>query len=88
MVTAETLEQVANEALNTGDFPRNLKKSRCCTCFKKKNPLGKENDRLVSVLPIFQSVQKLMQNQINLHIKSFLLPTCVVKERVLIVNML
>ena len=43
--------------------------------FKKNNPLNKENKRPVSVLLINSKVfEKLMQNQINLHIKSFLSP--------------
>ena len=43
--------------------------------FEKNNPLSKENYRPVSVPPIISKVfQKLMQNQINLHIKSFLSP--------------
>ena len=41
--------------------------------FFQNNPLSKENYRPVSVLPIISKVfEKLMQNQINLHIKSFL----------------
>ena len=41
--------------------------------FKKNNLLSKENYRPVSVLPIISKLfEKLMQNQINLHIKSFL----------------
>ena len=40
-----------------------------------KNPINKEIYRPVSVLPIISKVfGKLMQNQINLHIKSFLSP--------------
>ena len=75
MVTAKTLQQLFNEALTTGEFPSNLKNADVTPTFKKNNPLNKENYRPVSVLPIISKVfEKLMQNQINLHIKSFLLP--------------
>ena len=75
MVTAETLQQLFNQALTTGEFPSNLKNADVTPGFKKKNPLNKENYRPVSVLPIISKVfEKLMQNQINVHIKSFLPP--------------
>ena len=75
MITAETLQQLLNQALTTGEFPSNLKNADVTPVFKKNNPLNKENYRPVSVLPIFSKVfEKLMQNQINLHIKSFLSP--------------
>ena len=73
MVTAETLQQLFNQALTTGEFPSNLKNSDVTPVFKQNNRLIKENYRPVSVLPIISKVfEKLMQNQINLHIKSFL----------------
>ena len=73
MVTAETLQQLSNQALTTGEFPSNLKNANVTPVFKKNNPLNKENYRPVSVLlPIISKVfEKLMQNQINLSIKSF-----------------
>ena len=75
MVTAETLKQLFNKALTTGEFPSNLKNADVTPVFKKNNPLNKENYRPVSVLPIISKVfEKLMQNQINVHIKSFLSP--------------
>ena len=75
MVTAETLEQPLNQALTTGEFPSNLKNADDRPVFKKNNPLNKENYRPVIALPIISKVfEKLMQNQINLHIKSFLSP--------------
>ena len=75
MVTAETLQQLLNQALTTGEFPSNLKNTDVTPVFKKNNLLSKENYRPVSFLPIISKVfEKLMQNQINLHIKSFLLP--------------
>ena len=75
MVTAETLQQLFNQALTTGEFPSNLKNADVTPVFKKNNPLTKENYRPVSVLPIISKVfEKLMQNQINFYIKSFLSP--------------
>ena len=90
MITAETLQQLFNQALITGEFPSNLKNADVTPVFKKNNPLNKENYRPVNVLPIISKVfEKLMQNQINLHIKSFFYRhTCVVTERALIANML
>ena len=75
MVTAETLQQLFNQALTTGEFPSNLKNADVTPVFKKNNPLNKENYRLVGVLLIISKVfEKLMKNQINVHIKSFLSP--------------
>ena len=75
MVTAETLQQRFNQALTTGKLPSNLKYADVTPVFKKNNPLNKEDNRSVNVLPIISKVfGKLMQNQINLHIKSFLSP--------------
>ena len=43
--------------------------------FKKNSPLNKENYRPISNLPFISKIFKnLMQDQINLHIKYFLLP--------------
>ena len=54
IVTTETLQQLFNQALTTGEFPSNLKNA--------------------DVTPVFISkvFEKLIQNQINIHIKSFL----------------
>ena len=69
MVTAETLQQLFNQA---GEFPSNIKNADITTVFKKNNPLNKENYRPVSVLPIIsKEFEKLMQNQINVHTKFF-----------------
>ena len=66
---------VINQPPTTGEFPGNLKNADVTSVFKKSNPLNKENYRPVSVLPIISKVfEKLMQNQINLHIKSSLSP--------------
>ena len=75
LVTAETLQQLFNQALTTGEFPTNLKNADVTPVFKKNNPLSKENYRSVGGLPIILKLfEKLMQNQINPHIKSFLSP--------------
>ena len=75
MVTAETLQQLFNQALTTGEFPSNLKNADVTPVFKKNNPPNKEDYRPVSVLPIISKVsEKLMQDQRNVHIKSFLSP--------------
>ena len=77
MATAETLQQLFNQALTTGEFPSNLKNADVTPVFKKDHPLNKENYRPVTVLPIISKVFEklmLMQNQINLHIQSFLPP--------------
>ena len=72
MVTAETLQQLFNQALTTGEFPSNIKNADITPVFKKNNPLNKENYRPVSVLPIIsKEFEKLMQNQINVHTKFF-----------------
>ena len=89
MVTAEILQQLFNQALTTGEFPSNLEKADVMPVFINNNPLSKENYRPVSVLPIISKVfEKLMQNQINLHIIFFCRHTYLVTERALIVNML
>ena len=74
MVPAETLQKLFIQALTTGQFPSNPKYADVTPVFKKNSPLNKENYRSVSVLRIIVSkaFEKLMQNQINLHIKSFL----------------
>ena len=75
MVTVETLEHLFKKPLTTRQFPSNLKMTDVTPEFKKNNPLSKENYRPVSVLPIISKVfEKLMQNQINLYVKSFLFP--------------
>ena len=71
MVTVETLQQFFNQALSTGEFPSNLKNSDVTPVFIKKDLLNKENYRPVSVLPIILKVFEKLENQINLHIKSF-----------------
>ena len=75
MVTAETLLQLFKQALTTGEFPSNLKNADVTPVFKKNNLLSKESYRSFIVLPTISKVfEKLMQNQIYLHINSFLWP--------------
>ena len=75
MITVKALQQLFNQALTTGEFPSNLKNTYVTPVFKKNNVLYKETYRLVSVLPIISKLlEKLMQNQTNLQIKSFLSP--------------
>ena len=75
MITVKALQQLFNQALTTGEFPSNLRNTHVTPVFKKNNVLYKETYRLVSVLPIISKLlEKLMQNQKNLQIKSFLSP--------------
>ena len=75
MITVKALQQLFNQALTTGEFPSNLKNTYVTPVFKKNNVLYKETYRLVRVLPIISKLlEKLMQNQKNLQIKSFLSP--------------
>ena len=75
MITVKALQQLFNQALTTGEFPSNLRNTHVTPVFKKNNVLYKETYRLVSVLPIISKLlEKLMQNQTNLQIKSFLSP--------------
>ena len=59
--SAETLLNLYNEYLITGNFPDNVKLAHITPVFKKKDPLNKENYRLVSVLPSISKIkEKLM----------------------------
>ena len=61
MVTAETLQQLFNQALTTGEFPSNLKNSDVTPVFKQNNRLIKEKYRPFSVIPIISKLfEKLM----------------------------
>ena len=73
--SGETLHNLLNECLITGNFPDNLKLADTTPVFKKKDPLNKENYRLVSVLPSISKIfEKLMQKQINDYISNFVSP--------------
>ena len=59
--SAETLLNLFNEYLITGNFPDNVKLAHITPVFKKKDPLNKENYRLVIVLPSISKInEKLM----------------------------
>ena len=74
-VSADTLHNLFNDMLKTGNFPDNLKLADITPVFKKKNPLHKVNYRPVSVLPsISKVIEKLMQRQISGYISNYLSP--------------
>ena len=50
--TANILQKLLNESIQTGKFPASLKLADITPVFKKKDPLNKSNYRPVSVLPI------------------------------------
>ena len=73
--SVETLHNLINECLITGNFPDNFKLADITPVFKKKDPLNKENYRPVSVLPSISKIfEKLIQKQINGYINNFLSP--------------
>ena len=75
VVSADTLHNLFNDVLKTGNFPDNLKLADIAPVFKKKNPLHKVNYRPVSVLPSISKVfEKLMQKQISGYINNYLSP--------------
>ena len=70
-VTANTLQLLFNNAISNSEFRENLKLADVAPVFKKKDPFDKTNYRPVSV---FLRFQRLMQKQINEHIKNKLSP--------------
>ena len=50
--TANILQKLLNESIQTGKFPGSLKLADITPVFKKKDTLNKSNYRPVSVLPI------------------------------------
>ena len=74
-VTGNTLQLLFNNAISNSEFPENLKLADVTPVFKKKDPLDKTNYRPVSVLPPVSKIfERLMQKQINEHIKNKLSP--------------
>ena len=74
-VSADTLHNLFNDMLKTGNFPNNLKLADITPVFKKNNPFHKVNYRPVSVLPSISKVfEKLMQKQISGYINNYLSP--------------
>ena len=64
--TANTLQKLLNESLETSTFTDTFKLADITPVFKKKDPLDKTNYRPVSVLPIVSKLfEKIMQKQIN-----------------------
>ena len=64
-VSADTLHNLFNDMLKTGNFPDNLKLADITPVFKMENPLHKVNYGPVIVLPSISKVfEKLMQKQL------------------------
>ena len=73
--TANILQKLLNESIETGSFPDSLKSADITPVFKKKDPLNKTNYRPVSVLPIVSKFfEKIMQKQVNGFISNCLSP--------------
>ena len=88
-VTANTLQLLVNNAISNGKFPENLKLADVTPIFKKKDPLDKTNYRLFSVLPAVSNIfERLIQKQINGHVKTNYLLIYVDTERVSVRSML
>ena len=78
-----------NIAISNSEFPENLKLADVTPVFKKKDPLDKTNYRPVSVLPPVSKIfERLMQKQINEHIKTNYLLIYVDTEKVSVPSML
>ena len=61
-IFVETLQNLFNECLRTGNFSDNLKLTDINPVFQKKEPLKNENYKAVSVLPrISKTFEKRMQ---------------------------
>ena len=74
-VTANTLQLLFNKALSNSEFPENLLLADVTPVFKKKGILDKTNYRPVSVFsPVSKLFERLMQKQINEHLKNKLSP--------------
>ena len=73
-VTSNTLQLLFNKAISNTEFPEIVKLADVTPVFKKKDPLDKTNYRPVSVLSqvskIFRKSERIMQKQINEHIKN------------------
>ena len=73
--TANILQKLLNESIETDLFTNNLKLAGITPAFKKKDPLNKTNYRPVSVLPIASKLfEKIMQKQVNGFITNCLSP--------------
>ena len=73
--TANILQKLLDDSLETGTFPDSLKLADMTPVFKKKDPLNKTNYRPVRVLPIVSKLfEKIMQKRINAFISNYLSP--------------
>ena len=73
--TANILQKLLNDSLETRTFPDSLKLADITPVFKNKDPLNKTNYCPVSVLPIVSKLfEKIMQKQINGFISNCLSP--------------
>ena len=74
-VTANTLQLLFNNTISNSEFPENLKLVDAAPVFKKRDPLNKTNYRPVNVWPsVSKMFERLMQKQINEHMKEKLSP--------------
>ena len=74
-VTTNTLQLIFNSAISNSEFPEKLKLADVTPVFKNMDPLDKTDYRPVIVLPPVSKVfKKLMQKQINEHMKNKLSP--------------
>ena len=74
-VSTDTLRNLFNDMLKTGNFSDNLKLADITPVFKKKNPLHKVNYRPVGVLSSISKVsEKLMRKKIRGYISNYLSP--------------
>ena len=73
--TANILQKLLNDSLETGTFSDSLKLADITPAFKKKDPLNKTNYLPVSVLLFVSKLfEKIMQKQINGFISNYLSP--------------
>ena len=72
---ASSLRKLFIEISRTGNFLDKLKLADITSCFKKNNPLEKENYRPVSVLPVVSKIfERIMQKQVTLFTENILSP--------------
>ena len=69
--TFETLTQCVSKSFPSGEFPHCLKQAIVSPIFKKDDPLGKENYRPVSILPLLSKVyEKLLYNRLSDYVEN------------------
>ena len=73
-VSADTLHNLFNDMLKTGNFPDNLKLADITSVFKKKNPSHKVNYRPVSILPSISKVFEKLMQKLSGYIINYLSP--------------